>query len=715
MSTMDTVEIPEEYLCPISMDIMTDPVIASDGQTYNRPALLQWLQVRQISPLTNQPITNSGIVTNYALRAAIERWMAQNQGRQISAGPAPAKSRPMPRFKLSGSADPSVKWLSYDGPADPMEVIEILVLDNSGSMGGSAARTRSVEGGDYSRLDLVRHASRTVGAMLAERTTQGTPAYLSIISYSNSAKIIMPVRKMTPDVLDDTFAKLDTIQPEGSTNIWDGLRLALDTAARAAHMHPDAVISIRLLTDGEPTESLNPPTGIVGALTRKLATMPNVNLNISAFGFGYSLDDSLLREICQVGGSIFGYIPDCSMVATVFINAVANSLASVARNIKITWEDGSVTHIPNMTMGRDVSLLTSNKKGRLTVVNSDEAQDIMETEQKGDGDTFFEAACNDVQSQIAQYFNGTITPAQLTDSLCAVHQRLKGVSSSAAKDLADDIQHDDPNKGQLMKALSRLDWLTDWGRNHLIAYMRALQTQQCVNFKDAAPQQFLSDEVRRLREMGNLLFNNLPAPKPSLVSYAGGAAGAAPINMAVFNNANGGCWAGNCLVRLGDDTYCYANEVEAGNFLWGGHRVVCVVRTVYDEPIQMCKLGGLSITPWHPVQNKNDKECRWYFPADLVAKGVVGHAVREMVRYTYNYVLESGHTVEIDSYKACTLGHYMEGDVIGHEYFGTRRVIDDLKNQPGWGYGLVTIKPTQWIRGEDGRVCGLRNGEAYRG
>ena len=39
-------------MCPISHELMRDPVIADDGTTYERAAIEQWLQSSEISPLT---------------------------------------------------------------------------------------------------------------------------------------------------------------------------------------------------------------------------------------------------------------------------------------------------------------------------------------------------------------------------------------------------------------------------------------------------------------------------------------------------------------------------------------------------------------------------------------------------------------------------------------------------------------------------------------
>jgi hypothetical protein len=45
-----------------------------------------------------------------------------------------------------------------------------------------------------------------------------------------------------------------------------------------------------------------------------------------------------------------------------------------------------------------------------------------------------------------------------------------------------------------------------------------------------------------------------------------------------------------------------------------------------------------------------------------------------------------------------TLAHGVEGDVIGHDYFGTERVVQDLTRLPGWDAGLVTITPEDVMR-----------------
>ena len=48
---------PSNLCCPITYDLFCDPVIASDGFTYERSAITRWLHERRVSPLTRDPIS----------------------------------------------------------------------------------------------------------------------------------------------------------------------------------------------------------------------------------------------------------------------------------------------------------------------------------------------------------------------------------------------------------------------------------------------------------------------------------------------------------------------------------------------------------------------------------------------------------------------------------------------------------------------------------
>lgn len=68
---------PQEFICPISMEVMTDPVLCEDGHTYERRIILEWLRQSPTSPITRQPLSGT-VHPNFALKAAIERWKKTN-------------------------------------------------------------------------------------------------------------------------------------------------------------------------------------------------------------------------------------------------------------------------------------------------------------------------------------------------------------------------------------------------------------------------------------------------------------------------------------------------------------------------------------------------------------------------------------------------------------------------------------------------------------
>jgi hypothetical protein len=67
-------QVPEELLCPITLVPMTDPVIGSDGRTYERSAITAWLKDHKTSPITREPMSPSSLKPNYAVKAMTDRY-----------------------------------------------------------------------------------------------------------------------------------------------------------------------------------------------------------------------------------------------------------------------------------------------------------------------------------------------------------------------------------------------------------------------------------------------------------------------------------------------------------------------------------------------------------------------------------------------------------------------------------------------------------------
>lgn len=70
-------EVPAEFECPITMELMRDPVkLVTSGVTVERTAIMRALLNDEIDPFSRQPLTSDMLQPDDALRARIEAWLA---------------------------------------------------------------------------------------------------------------------------------------------------------------------------------------------------------------------------------------------------------------------------------------------------------------------------------------------------------------------------------------------------------------------------------------------------------------------------------------------------------------------------------------------------------------------------------------------------------------------------------------------------------------
>ncbi|CAE7266046.1 PUB50, partial [Symbiodinium sp. CCMP2592] len=79
--------IPNEFICPISQQVMEDPVQTADGYSYERSHIAEWLSRNSISPMTGKQLENKVVVPNHSLRKLITD---SGHGPKISTSSGPA-------------------------------------------------------------------------------------------------------------------------------------------------------------------------------------------------------------------------------------------------------------------------------------------------------------------------------------------------------------------------------------------------------------------------------------------------------------------------------------------------------------------------------------------------------------------------------------------------------------------------------------------------
>ncbi|GLT90141.1 hypothetical protein SLE2022_080880 [Rubroshorea leprosula] len=88
---MEEIDVPPFFLCPISLEIMKDPVTVSTGITYDRESIEKWLYSGKNTtcPVTKQVIADSELTPNHTLRRLIQSWCVLNASHGFERIPTP--------------------------------------------------------------------------------------------------------------------------------------------------------------------------------------------------------------------------------------------------------------------------------------------------------------------------------------------------------------------------------------------------------------------------------------------------------------------------------------------------------------------------------------------------------------------------------------------------------------------------------------------------
>ncbi|KAG6542080.1 hypothetical protein Mapa_016497 [Marchantia paleacea] len=84
------VSVPDFFRCPISLELMRDPVTLCTGQTYDRYSIEKWFEKGHITcPSTMQVLDSTELVPNHTLRRLIQDWCVSNRCNGVERIPTP--------------------------------------------------------------------------------------------------------------------------------------------------------------------------------------------------------------------------------------------------------------------------------------------------------------------------------------------------------------------------------------------------------------------------------------------------------------------------------------------------------------------------------------------------------------------------------------------------------------------------------------------------
>ena len=97
----DDEDIPEAFFCPISGELLSDPVTSPGGHTYERRTIEGWLQNHDTSPFTRERLSVDSLNPNRTVKTLLDDWR-QREAQYAAASTAdPLQSYTIPFEELT--------------------------------------------------------------------------------------------------------------------------------------------------------------------------------------------------------------------------------------------------------------------------------------------------------------------------------------------------------------------------------------------------------------------------------------------------------------------------------------------------------------------------------------------------------------------------------------------------------------------------------------
>ncbi len=185
------------------------------------------------------------------------------------------------------------------------------VVDVSGSMNRE------------NRLGLVK---RALGLLLDELDRGDRVA---LVVYGSRGRVLLPHTGDHAAIR----AAIARLEPEGSTNAEEGLRLAYDLAAEA--WREGSINRIILCSDGVANVGATGPESILERIGREARR----GIELTAVGFGMgNYNDALMEQLANKGDGSYHYVDQLDEARRVFVENLTGTLQTVAKDAKVQVE-----------------------------------------------------------------------------------------------------------------------------------------------------------------------------------------------------------------------------------------------------------------------------------------------------------------------------------------------------------------------------------------
>ncbi|KAJ8767900.1 hypothetical protein K2173_020840 [Erythroxylum novogranatense] len=226
---MEDVDIPRYFLCPISLQIMKDPVTAITGITYDRESIEKWLMAAKdipTCPVSMQPLPRDYDLTpNYTLLRLIQSWCTSKAKMGVDQIPTPKT--------LLSKADIVSLIKDLDDPLKCVKALkrmEGLASENERNVGCGLRNTRCMEEAGVNKA----MCSFIIGCFKGGKTTgleEALRLLYTVLSSSEDFKIFV---KENYDFIDSLTWVLDCNEIDNQVGVKTHAMLILNKTVEIA-------------------------------------------------------------------------------------------------------------------------------------------------------------------------------------------------------------------------------------------------------------------------------------------------------------------------------------------------------------------------------------------------------------------------------------------------------------------------------------------------
>ncbi|MBA0760097.1 hypothetical protein Gotri_022877, partial [Gossypium trilobum] len=348
---------PEELRCPISLQLMYEPVVIASGQTYERICIEKWFSDgHDTCPKTQQKLPHLSLTPNYCVKGLIGSWCEQNG---VPIPDAPQESLDLNYWRLALSASETANSQS---------------MDNVGSCNFKEAKVVSLEkSGTIKEVEVNESENESQCPQEEVSEINVLERYQEFLSVLNEEENLMESCKVVEQIRlllkDDEEARIFM----GANGFVEGLLRFLESAVRegnAMAQEIGAMALFNLAVNNNRNKELMLAAGVIRLLESMIS-----NSNAHEAATALYLNLSCLEQAKSIIGSskavlflvqllghetdaqckldalhtLYNLSTDHSNILNLLSAGIVNHLQSLVVSGDHTWTEKSITVLINLT------------------------------------------------------------------------------------------------------------------------------------------------------------------------------------------------------------------------------------------------------------------------------------------------------------------------------------------------------------------------------